>query len=123
MAEHGESYRRIEERGEKAGVDVNAKLPAWYKEPPEGPDPAVEQLFLTAWERLSSCRQIGMTVGPIPFHLMVWYAERQGFDRDTIDTFCEVLGELDALWLRQKAEEAPTPPSKPKTQTMTRRSR
>jgi hypothetical protein len=123
LAEHGESYRRIQERGEKAGIDVSDKLPAWYKEPPEGPDPAVERLFLDAWGYLSTCRQIGMAVGPIPFHLMVWYAERRGFDQDTTDMFCEVLLEMDSAWLKKRAEEAPSTPSKSKPQTKTRRSR
>lgn len=122
MAEHGESYRRIQERGEKARVDVSDKLPDWYKEPPEGPDPAIEQLFLDAWGHLSTHRQLGMAVGPIPFRDMVWYAERQGFDRDTTETFCDVLTEMDVLWLKKRAEEAPSA-NKTKPQTRTRRSR
>lgn len=73
----------------------------WHKKPPEvrGDD-----LYLTAFWELSSCRNFGMGIGPIPWDVMVLYGERKGLDAGMLDVFVYVLRALDEVYLKDLNE-------------------
>lgn len=53
------------------------------------------------WE-LSSCRQFGYAVGPIPWHRIVQYGERAGLDAAMMGVFEHVIRELDESYLEDQ---------------------
>lgn len=56
------------------------------------------------WE-LSSTRQFGQVVGPIPWDMIVLYGERAGLSLDMQRVFEEVVRELDEKYLEHCREE------------------
>lgn len=53
------------------------------------------QTVLRAWADLSTCRPIGMTVGPIPWTAIVQWAEFHDLDRDAAGILVHVIRQLD----------------------------
>lgn len=102
MGKDGFAVRVQAERGKD--------LPDWYmNEPPALPG---DQFYLEAFDELSSCRQIGMSVGPIPYDKIVWYSrEILGFDEDSTSVFKSIIRELDNVYLKWAADQ-----NKPKGQ-------
>ena len=75
---------------------MGKQLPQWYlDEPPEAPTDA---FFLTAFFRLSTCRAIGMTAGPIPWWCIRAYADAEGLDYEVGDLFTSVIYAMDETW-------------------------
>ena len=77
--------------------------------PPVGPHPEIEDWLIRAFFRLSTCREIGMAVGPIPWSSIVDYADRAGLKGDSAETFTTIMMSLDHAYLaderaRQKTE-------------------
>jgi hypothetical protein len=97
-AREGPSIRRIEERG--------GAVPSWFTDPPPAPDPALEQFMLDAFSDLDRDREIGMTVGAIPYTKMAWYFEHKGVDPEAIPDFCRLLTLMDDAWLAKNREES-----------------
>ena len=51
------------------------------------------------WE-LSSCRDFGGgATGPIPWTVIMQFADRQGLDKEATDIFLEIIRSLDSAWL------------------------
>lgn len=87
------------------GKNKPGGVPAWYRDQPQlirG-----DEFYLTAFWELSSCRQFGYSIGPIPWNRVVEYGERRRLDRRMIKVFEVVLRELDEVylaWLRDNQE-------------------
>ncbi len=59
----------------------------------------------SAFNTLSSDRQSGMGLGPIPWTAIDRYAQRYGIDDpDEFDRFCRLIGVLDREFLKWHAE-------------------
>jgi hypothetical protein len=52
-------------------------------------------LCLTAWAELSTCRPIGMAVGPIPWTAIIAWARFHGLDREATGVLVTVIRRLD----------------------------
>lgn len=88
-------------------------LPPWVQdEPPLDPE---DEFFLVAFDRLSTCRHMGMGFGPIPWRDIILYAERCGLESDVQDMFVDVIRAMDAAWLEWQAQQHRTPPNKEPT--------
>lgn len=74
-----------------------APLPLWYLDRPALPE--CGPFILQAFAELSTCRQLGFAVGPIPWRDLVAYGDRAGLSGDDLTLFMEVVRELDALYL------------------------
>lgn len=61
-------------------------------------------MCLRAWSDLSTCRQIGMALGPIPITAIYEWADRKGFDDEAREIMTHVIRQLDVD--RAEAEAA-----------------
>jgi len=59
------------------------------------------EIFYEAFHELSSCRQIGLGIGPLPFTAIVDYCDR--FEMDEAQTI-EILRRMDDLFLEHCRE-------------------
>lgn len=73
--------------------------------------------MLDAWGDLSSERQVGMALGPIPYTTMVWYAERKGLDPEAVEDFCALLTAMDVAFLKRQNESKPSAGKQNKSRT------
>lgn len=82
---------------------ATGKLPDWWGKRP----PAVrgDDFYIQAFWELSSCRDFGQFVGPIPWDKIVMYGERKGLDSAMIDVLEVVVRELDEVYLRDLREQ------------------
>ena len=79
------------------------ELPDWYLEEPEIRDN--DDFYLNAFNDLSTTRQIGMSVGPIPWDRVLQYAAWSGLDDENTEYFVGVIREMDSAWMEWSAEE------------------
>ncbi len=79
------------------------ELPKWYLDEPEM-DP-VNNFYLQSFYDLSTCRSIGQVMGPIPWNIIVQYAEYSGLELDITDLFIRVIRSLDLVYLNWCSEE------------------
>ena len=56
--------------------------------------------YIRAFWELSSERQFGQAIGPIPWSKIISYGERQNLDDAMMDVFEFVLRELDEAYLK-----------------------
>ena len=78
-------------------VERGAPLPEWYVE-----QPALflgGEFYMNAFMRLSTCRQVGMTLGPIPWDKAEAYIQSRGFSTVFCDFFLQVIYEMDSAWI------------------------
>lgn len=74
--------------------------------------PGMEELLEAFWE-LSTDRQLGLAVGPIPFSSIVLWLDRHGYDHDAGDELRACFREMDAAYLAARSgKPAPVPPDK-----------
>lgn len=66
--------------------------------PPERPE---LRMYWDAFHDLSTCRQIGMASGPIPWTALNEYALRYGIVGDGFDRFCRLIRAMDDV-VREK---------------------
>lgn len=87
----------------EAAAEKGRELPQWFLEEPvmQGAD----SFYMRAFWDLSSCRNIGMSTGPIPWNIIVTYGERYGLDEDTLETFIYVMRSMDREFLHWCDEE------------------
>lgn len=57
-------------------------------------------LYFDAFTDLSTCRQIGMSVGPIPYTAIIEYSRVHGFDYETSQLLLRYISEMDSAYLR-----------------------
>ncbi|MHA1859165.1 MAG: phage tail assembly chaperone [Candidatus Thorarchaeota archaeon] len=68
-----------------------------------------DMFFLSAFGELSTCRQIGMAAGPIPWRDIIEFARFSELDESLLDMFVRVIRTMDNVyleWMRKKAENA-----------------
>ena len=90
-------------------------MPEWYSE-----EPALirgDEFYLRAFWELSSERQFGHAIGPIPWSKIVEFGERAGLDYAMGQVFVRVIRELDEAYLewqrtQQKRRTEQTRPKK-----------
>lgn len=63
-------------------------------------------IFLQGFFDLSSDRQIGMGLGPIPWTVIEKYCESKGFDLEQKEAFHSHLRALDAVFLEYHKEQS-----------------
>lgn len=60
---------------------------------------------MQAYCDLGTCRQIGMTAGPIPWTAVEAYAARKGLDDEVTELLHAVIREMDVKYLEWSAEQ------------------
>lgn len=96
--------KRLAERPQSEGrlAQVEAQISAIKAKEPEV-DFAVN-LCLRAWGDLSTTRQIGMALGPVPVPAIYEWSDRKGFDDEAREIMTHVIRQLDVD--RAEAEAA-----------------
>ena len=79
------------------------RVPDWWEQRP--PEVRGDQFYLAAFWELSSCRDFGQFIGPIPWDKIVLYGERKGLDSDMITVLEVVIRELDEVYLSDLREQ------------------
>jgi hypothetical protein len=93
------------------------RLPDWWDKKP--PEVRGDDFYIRAFWELSSCRQFGQFVGPIPWDKIVAYGERKRLDSAMIDVLEVVIRELDEVYLsdlrenRRRQTETTSPKPEP----------
>lgn len=80
-----------------ASQERGQPLPDWVIEEPiliSG-----DAFYMKAFSELSTCRQIGMSLGPIPWRDMLLYAQYHCLDSFTIDLFISIIKAMDTFYL------------------------
>lgn len=88
-----------------------AQLPEWYRAEPHAT--AEDRWFLDAFWALSTERQIGWTMGPIPESQIENFAARRGLDRAMVGVLRDIIHALDNAylkWLESKRAQQQTQP-------------
>lgn len=102
----------------KGKPTLKAARDGWELNPPRLPSPhqvkiinampgldAASQLVVDCWADVFSCRSIGMAIGPIPYTAVMWWADRNGCDRDVTDMLWQAIQIVDADYLKSIAPE------------------
>ena len=85
-------------------------FPEWYnKVPLIG---LGEDFYLSAYSDLSTCRQVGMGQGPIPWDKIVQYGLFYGLDNENIDFLIKIIGYVDIEFFKRQEDNKPKEPSK-----------
>lgn len=98
--EYGEKEFSIQ-----SAIAKGRPLPEWAHNVPDITEADV--FYLKAFYDLTSCREVGMGLGPIPWRDIYTYAIYAGFENDLYDHFIQVIREMDAgylEWQRKKQE-------------------
>lgn len=72
-------------------------------------EPEVDEgirIMVRAYSELSSCRNVGMGIGPIPWTAMLEWCRHHNLRRDVSNHLINVLRLVDADTLRKAAERA-----------------
>ena len=64
-----------------------------------------DDFYLRAFENLSSERQFGDALGPIPWSKIVLYGDRKHLDDAMVDVFVYVIRELDTAYLKWQRDQ------------------
>lgn len=62
------------------------------------------EMYMDAFNRLSTCRQLGMGVGPIPWTAIGLYAVQAELDTDHTDKLYYYIEAMDAAFLKWSAD-------------------
>jgi hypothetical protein len=84
---------------------------------PEDSEPEISQFryYIDAFHELSSCRSIGMALGPIPFTAIAEYSKL--FDVEDFEEFHYLMRIMDHKFLEMKAAKAKSQSSKTPTKS------
>lgn len=85
-------------------------VPEWVLNEPE----AVEgdDFYLRAFRNLSTERQVGMSLGPIPHSKVREYGKTAGLDSDTLELFETAIRAMDEFylsWIREQSSRGKEP--------------
>jgi hypothetical protein len=66
-----------------------------------------QRTILSAFWDLSSCRAVGMAVGPVPWTVMNEFAQVHGYnhDKDEYEAFMYLIQQLDSVYMNFQAEK------------------
>ena len=90
----------------EASLKKRGELPEWCQDEPEILE--VEGFYLEAFSRLSTCRQLGMSPGPIPWRDIRDYAIDAGLDWTETGVFTEIIHTMDSAWLEWQRKHSKT---------------
>ena len=65
----------------------------------------IDTFYFTAFWVLNTCRSSGMSLGHIPWNVIVEYGDRQGLDDENIDLFVAVITSMDNAYLKYNNEK------------------
>ncbi len=83
----------------QSGIEKNRPLPDWFEnEPLLLPG---DEFYIGAFHNLGTCRQYGMTVGPIPWNIIVEYAALHELDNELTKGFVKIISEMDKAYLKR----------------------
>lgn len=68
-----------------------------------------DELYLEAFDVLSTERSFGNGVGPIPWSKIIFYGERKGLTYDMIEVFDYVIRAMDRAFLQWHADQQEKP--------------
>lgn len=77
-------------------------VPDWYANWPE--TYACDDFYMEAFWELSTTRQFGQAIGPIPWHHIVQYGVHHGLDGAMLNVLVRVVRILDEAWLLWQRE-------------------
>ncbi len=80
-------------------------LPDWYLDEP--PLSEYAAFFLRAFDKLSSCRSIGFSEGPIPWTAVNDFAVSRGLDTEMTKALETVIMALDRAYLTNRDRDKP----------------
>lgn len=67
------------------------------------------ELYYTAFQKLTTCRQFGFDQGPIPWTAIDRYAERMGMDEDEFWQFEAIICRIDTAYMQAVEDNRPKP--------------
>ena len=70
-----------------------------------------DEFYLSAFYELSTCRDVGWGVGPIPWRDIILYAEFAELDYELLSGFVQIIRALDTVymgWHNKKTKNAKT---------------
>lgn len=59
-----------------------------------------DEFYLSAFHDLSTCRQLGFSIGPIPWKDIILYAQFAELDSDVLSIFVPVIRAMDNEYLK-----------------------
>lgn len=74
------------------------------KEQDRIPDVSAFILYTDAFQELGTCRQIGMSLGPIPFYAIVEYAKL--YKIDDLEEFLYIIRKMDEAYLKTQEKKS-----------------
>lgn len=84
------------------GLEKGRAAPEWFLDCPESMP--TDEFYLSAFWDLSTCRGMGLSMGPIPWHHIRDYAEFAGLDPENGFAFCTIIRRLDAAYLQHMSD-------------------
>ena len=78
-------------------------LPEWYLNKPVGLPS--DMFYLNAFNNLSTCRQIGMGLGPIPWDKIRDYALHVKLSPPIMDMFIQIIRYMDNAYLKEQSKK------------------
>ena len=85
----------------ESGLAKGRAAPSWYYERPESE--AGDDFYIAAFWELSTERAFGMSLGPIPWSVIVEYGMVHGLDDDVLAVFVQVIRQMDGAYLEHHA--------------------
>lgn len=79
-------------------------LPKWYLDRPAAA--RGDEFYIRAFAELSTTRNYGFTLGPIPWDRIVAYGSHKGLEPDMIDALVAVIREMDRAWLEWQRDDS-----------------
>lgn len=70
----------------------------------------IDSLFFAAFHRLSTSRQVGQVLGPIPWIESYRYAKELGFCEEDGRAFADVIMRVDSEYVKHYSKKASKPP-------------
>lgn len=87
----------------EAALDRGLPMPKWARnEPVLFPG---DEFYISAFWELSTCRQLGMSYGPIPWTDILIYGQFAGLDYEAFSIFVRVMRAMDSKFLQWAKEK------------------
>ena len=82
-----------------------------------------DDFFLRAFADLGSCRQFGMSSGPIPWDKILLYGTVSGLEPDVLRVFTDIIRALDETYLEDQQVQEEKRRERDRTKGRRRRSK
>jgi len=88
----------------EAALERGQEIPDVFREePPLYPG---EEFYLQAFNSLSKDRQIGMSIGPIPWSSVILYIDKKGLDPELHEVFEATIFAMDDAYIEWKSKHS-----------------